>query len=510
MALCSKNSRSSLGRHLIALALAAALLVPLGLLNFGLATDDAYITYRYAHNLIRGEGFVYNPGERHLGTTSPFLALLLSLVGGIRADLPFWGSLLSILSLGAAAFFSYLILSRAASFAAGLLAIPLVVLNPVLIESLGNETCLLLALIVGQYYFYQSGRRCVFAVLGALGALTRGEGILLPLILFWFDFFRQARERKWDFRPLFLFAAVLLPWFVFSRFYFGSFLPSTLGVKMAMARLPHSPWIPFFRDVMINFPGRFGPGGWEFGALYSLFLVGAAAALIDRRFLPLLFFFLAYYLGYGLLRVAAFPWYHAPLAFALSFFAAYGVYFISTTARRRREKIPGFASLLDGWILHPPSDFRPEASRNGLSHWPIFIPLGALLVAATGQRGVVFSDPRLDPYREAGIWIKENSPASARVGIPEVGVVGFYAERRMLDIDGLVFPAMADAAHLHSYQYLIRTYRPDYILSQGRSPYPQFQPGDVHAGVKNLPFRYLMVKQVRSPDLNVAIWKREP
>ncbi len=40
--------------------------------------DDAYITFRYARNLVRGTGFVYNPGERVLGTTTPLYTLVLA------------------------------------------------------------------------------------------------------------------------------------------------------------------------------------------------------------------------------------------------------------------------------------------------------------------------------------------------------------------------------------------------------------------------------------------------
>jgi hypothetical protein len=43
--------------------------------------DDAYITLRYAANLIKGWGFVFNAGERVLGTTSPLFALLLAAGG---------------------------------------------------------------------------------------------------------------------------------------------------------------------------------------------------------------------------------------------------------------------------------------------------------------------------------------------------------------------------------------------------------------------------------------------
>ena len=33
--------------------------------------EDALITLRYAQNLLHGDGWVYNTGERVLGTSSP-------------------------------------------------------------------------------------------------------------------------------------------------------------------------------------------------------------------------------------------------------------------------------------------------------------------------------------------------------------------------------------------------------------------------------------------------------
>ena len=40
--------------------------------------DDAYITFRYARNLVNGLGFVYNVDQPVLGTTTPLYTLLLS------------------------------------------------------------------------------------------------------------------------------------------------------------------------------------------------------------------------------------------------------------------------------------------------------------------------------------------------------------------------------------------------------------------------------------------------
>ncbi|HET9481188.1 MAG TPA: hypothetical protein VFP98_05475, partial [Candidatus Polarisedimenticolia bacterium] len=45
--------------------------------------EDALITFRYAANLAEGLGFVYNAGERVLGTTTPLFTLLLGGIGAL-------------------------------------------------------------------------------------------------------------------------------------------------------------------------------------------------------------------------------------------------------------------------------------------------------------------------------------------------------------------------------------------------------------------------------------------
>jgi len=49
--------------------------------------DDPFITYRYAEKLAQGLGFVYNPGERVLSTTTPLFTLLLATLHGLWPDL---------------------------------------------------------------------------------------------------------------------------------------------------------------------------------------------------------------------------------------------------------------------------------------------------------------------------------------------------------------------------------------------------------------------------------------
>ena len=48
--------------------------------------DDSFITFRYVENIASGKGFVYNQGERVLGTTTPLYTLLLALL--VKLGLP--------------------------------------------------------------------------------------------------------------------------------------------------------------------------------------------------------------------------------------------------------------------------------------------------------------------------------------------------------------------------------------------------------------------------------------
>src|SRR5438132_850716 len=72
---------------LVAAAVLAALLILLGVEHYwlrGLKFDDAYIHFRYAENIARGEGFVYNPGERVLGSGAIPWNLMLAALAALR------------------------------------------------------------------------------------------------------------------------------------------------------------------------------------------------------------------------------------------------------------------------------------------------------------------------------------------------------------------------------------------------------------------------------------------
>src|SRR6266852_1211090 len=71
---------------LAAAGVLGALLILLGVEHYwlgGLKFDDAYIHFRYAENIARGEGFVYNPGERVLGSGAVPWNLMLAAIAAL-------------------------------------------------------------------------------------------------------------------------------------------------------------------------------------------------------------------------------------------------------------------------------------------------------------------------------------------------------------------------------------------------------------------------------------------
>ena len=60
----------------------------LHVLRYNFVSDDAFISLRYAANLLAGHGLVFNPGERVEGFTSPLWTLLLAGFGACGFNLP--------------------------------------------------------------------------------------------------------------------------------------------------------------------------------------------------------------------------------------------------------------------------------------------------------------------------------------------------------------------------------------------------------------------------------------
>ncbi|MEE8122202.1 MAG: hypothetical protein V3T55_11765, partial [Anaerolineales bacterium] len=191
--------------------------------------DDAFITFRYAQNLIAGNGLVYNPGEWVLGTTTPLYALLLaaigSITGGIRAPYPE----IAVLISAVADALSCLIIIRLSSSLgyrrAGIAAALIWAAAPMSVTFAigGMETSLFILLMLGTFYMHSNNQPVLAALIGSLCLLTRPDALLFLLPLGLERAYRFFRSKKRHL-PLLEIASFLIPvviWTAISWAYYG-------------------------------------------------------------------------------------------------------------------------------------------------------------------------------------------------------------------------------------------------------------------------------------------------
>lgn len=409
---------------LLALALCAALAVFLWVVMGGWRYDDPYITYRYAQNIREGAGFVYNPGQHTLSTTTPLFALALAGLRNPWLDAPALAALIGCISLalGGLAFWA---MGRAWNAqAAGWAGLALYPLFPLAFVTLGSETPLYLALCLWAFALAAHRRHALAGVCAGLAFVARGDGALAGLLIgAWLGFASlTGRTNK---MTLIRFAlgwlAPALPWLLFATLYFGSPLPVTMAVKQAQGRMAIStPFAAGFATVQ-----GWYLGGWHYRLEAALAGVGALSVLLFWRKKNALGFGLVaiwsvvYFASYAALGVSSYFWYYAPLA--PGFVAALGL-----CLERVRPRGPG------------------RAARMAALAVAGVIGLMALLQAQSAiSLARVAADKRVGIYRAAGEWLNANTPPGASVGALEVGIIGYYSRRPMVDFAGLIQPELA-------------------------------------------------------------------
>jgi hypothetical protein len=206
-------------------------------------TDDAFISFRYARNLVEGAGLVFNPGEQVEGYTNPLWTVWAA--AGLRLGFSAenwanaWGLaayLASIALLG----LNGLALGRARPHAGWLL--PLAAIGAALHQQWqafavsGLETAAFTFLLVAGYLavVWQRDRpllACAGGLLFALATLTRHDGLLPAAVagLYLLAF----SGRRWRSALLYglCFAALWLPFTAWRISYYGDFFPNTYYAK---------------------------------------------------------------------------------------------------------------------------------------------------------------------------------------------------------------------------------------------------------------------------------------
>lgn len=412
--------------------------------------DDAFITFRYAHNLARGAGLVYNVGERVLGTSTPLFTLLLAGVSRLTGA-TFPGIALSLSAVADASTSALLYcaarrlrlpvwaaLTCSLSFAFYPLGIRY--------ATGGMETSVAAFLVLISFTAFLSKRGGSATVLIALAVLTRADALAAAGVLF-ACLWRERRVFPW--KAVLLFGLTVLPWLLFSLYEYGSPIPHSIQAKsrrvylgsgsqnvlQACYTLAGLLWTtPELAAKGILTSAPIGINPYVFGGILGVALVlctlGAMRNLhADSRSAPLFICPLLFAGTYALLGVRGHvmaEWYLVPLA-PLMFVCIFSGLVELSDSVKRRFPTAGLAALTPA----AGACLIVISQALGLDLW-------------RSNRGLLVPrsvwTEREELYGEAAEFLKPRIAPEDVVAASEIGALGYYCECRILDTVGLVSP----------------------------------------------------------------------
>lgn len=408
--------------------------------------DDAYTNFRYARNLVNGVGFVFNPGERVLGTTTPAYAMLLALASGLSGYQNFPVLALGLNTLLNALAFALLVRlttrlggSRWAGLGAGwLLALEGRLLD---FATGGMESSLYVATILMTWLLWVNGRTRWAALAAGVAVLIRPDGALLALVvgagLVWPVL---AQPRRWPWAEAALMAAVVVPWLAFAWAYFGSPVPQSVTAKAQIYRVPELMGLnAFLVQLRALFPFSLPPLAegqslWQGRAqatgpavLLTLGLRTAQARFAGAWWLGV--WWLVFIAFYAVGNPLWLGWYEIPLTplyySALMVLAAWGGRWLA--GRVGRGALPLTLAAMVGLLA------VPNLSRLNVIPWE-------QPQRAPWTLNTAFNKRREFDYTLMAHMLAPAARANRLVAIPEIGAFGYHYPGRLFDTSGLISP----------------------------------------------------------------------
>ena len=422
---------------LLAVLAAAVLPVWLYLQLFSEALiDDTFLTLQYARTLRDYGTWGFFPWEVTNTATSPLNVLLTAGTGLIVPDLIQAALLLAtieaLILLG-----TLLMLSKHISQAYyfGAISFLAIMLNPLLISTLGLEPLLYTTLLMACIYAFMIRRHTTLAILLALLTLTRPDGFLLfPIMLSAVlaahrgndpASTQAAADLRSRIRPLLRIAVrfcgvyllCLAPWYLFSWIYLGSLVPNTLLIKREQGT-----WEGYnFLNGVLFYYQRY-PREVPLALLLAPF--GLLCLRLKNRktsvVAGILFVFSSlYFVGYVILGVPPYHWYFVPVVIPWSVLG-----------------LLGLTSLVEQEGL-----YRSRPARVGVYALACIVALAGILALAGARKRPLAQAPihtnwaTHNRYREIGLWLRDNVDAQANIQLwGEIGTVAYYSERRLVDV----------------------------------------------------------------------------
>jgi hypothetical protein len=405
------------------LAIAAAALA--NGLTYWVNCDDAFIAFRYAENLSKGLGLVFNEGERVEGYTDFLWVVLLAFFRILGADTPTTAQVLgAVAGVGVIPILYWA--GRRCFFLgswAALLPCCIVAASASVAMWMGGglETALYMTLFTWAMSLSHLEMRdnAVIPFSGlafALAALARPEAAGLFTVCCGYALVLRQAQPRVVLKMGIGFVLLFIPHFIFRLIYYGHPFPNTFYAKMQLSEAVFVEGLDYFGGFLL------AHGPWALVALAGLFVdsgnlrrvrtllpatvLGAAGTyivLVGGDFYPYWRFCVPYLPWFALLLVA-------------------GAWRLGERLQRRFHNssdnhrfIPLLAALLTAASVMIPAKLLPDLEYGW---WHQTTPARIIL-------------------EDFGNWLRRNRPPETVIAIGSLGRVPYYSGLRTIDILGL-------------------------------------------------------------------------
>lgn len=262
-----------------------------------IVVDDAFISFRYARNLVEGHGLVFNTSERVEGYSNPLWVLLMA--GGMKCGIDpvalarMLGTACAVLTLLVTTVFARRLMHS--SILAAAVALILACSTALCASSVnGLETALYMLLMTCGIACAATDRLASASVLLGLAAMTRPEGaVVLVVCAGLFMLVRRPKVNSLTVRHLVLPGGIILvAMLAFRLAYYGHLQANSVVAKGAMltmlGRTPTRHWL----EIIFNSQGLSYVGGfllYTFGLVACFALVPLLRRHVERWASLLLF-----------------------------------------------------------------------------------------------------------------------------------------------------------------------------------------------------------------------------
>lgn len=432
--------------------------------------DDAFITYRYARNLARGEGLVFNPGERVEGYTNFLWTVMHALPEWAGWSTPVFSQLVGIALMVATVAVTLRLARRIFGSEAFAFLVVLVLLANMTFLTYatgGLETmqqALLVVSVAALLLPAPDGarpapvaRRVGAGVCAGLAVLTRmdsavlvGTLIVVALVVDWRRSERPERRTLELVRSAALIgapaAAIVVPWLVWKLAYYGNLLPNTFYAKSA-----GNPIVPPLYGLLylfvffVSYAAFLLIGRWR-RYRTELFAVHGMAQLLVL--VPVWFLYICV-VGGDFMEFR----FMVPIMFVLAMTAA----FLLDRFTNRRAQAALLIVLLVFSFSHrvmPTIIPYPVLTFRELSHWP---------------------NDSTTTWKGRGEFLAEQFPGGPDVegqptiAVAPLGVLPYFADLPTVDMLGLADPVTAREGYAIEPYYPghVRMARPQHLVDRG-------------------------------------------